>query len=115
MSREVSETIGQATTTRRGLAIDPTVANAPSEQAPGSRVAQAGAPRPSRPDLALTLLSSRAAEGVPTGGMPQPRPADDAAAGPLDANAWRKLPKGIALGVLLAIPFWVALAVWLLR
>jgi hypothetical protein len=42
----------------------------------------------------------------------------DAAGEHRGADGWRKAPKGIALGLLLAIPFWVALAivvVWFLR
>ena len=32
---------------------------------------------------------------------------------PADDGAWRRLPKGIALSMLLAVPFWLALIFWL--
>jgi len=38
--------------------------------------------------------------------------------GTLEADAWMRLPRGIALGTLLAVPFWVCfamLAAWMLR
>jgi hypothetical protein len=29
-------------------------------------------------------------------------------------DSWQTMPRGIAIGMLLAVPFWLALAVWLL-
>lgn len=71
-------------------------------------------PRAPRADIALKLMPSRVARGTLLSGMPASDP-DNAAVPPDDG---RTLPKAIAIGLLLAIPFWAglaALAVWLSR
>ena len=46
--------------------------------------------------------------------VPTRSPRDDSADAHPDADAWLKLPRGIAFGLLLAAPCWVLLAAWLL-
>jgi len=77
-----------------------------------------GAARPPRlipSAISLKVVSSRAAGGT-LPGMRERHPENATAGERPDASAWLKLPKGIALGVLLAIPFWLilaGLAVWI--
>ena len=97
--------------TRRVQPIETMVAGPASGQASGGRPA-----RPAPPNLAVLKVVSSRAEATLPGGMQSARTKDDAAKEELDD--WLKLRKGVAFGVLLAVPFWIALAilaVWLLR
>jgi hypothetical protein len=88
--------------TRRVLSIEPAPAGQVSGQATGERAA-----RPVLPNYAaLKLVSSRTGTAAPPDGA--------AASERADADAWLKLPKGIAIGLLLALAFWAVLAVCLL-
>jgi hypothetical protein len=98
--------------TRRILVFEPATASPDPGQAPDKR--RAG-PAPPRPPGGFS-------PGVfPLGGLPRivrlpaaGTPAHDAAPDRPDPDAWLKLPRGIAVGLLLAAPFWALLMVWLL-
>lgn len=94
---------------RRVTSIGPLVASAPSGQAEGDRAAL----RPEQPPrrgagfgVSLKVVSSAEPPALDV--------EHEAAGERRDGDHWLKLPRGIVLGVLLAIPFWGALAVWLL-
>ena len=88
-------------TTPRISSVEPAPANAPQGQA------QARRPVP------LGMVSSRAVRPMTLVGMHDRGPGN---AAPVEepADAAPRVAKGIAFGLLLAIPFWVALAAWLL-
>jgi hypothetical protein len=102
---------GQTIMARRVPADERIVAAAPGEAAGDGRAEAAPPPRISRADI-LTIAASRPAKAARA-----PRSEDDAAGEPLDDATWLRVPRGIAVGLLLATLFWAALAglgVWLL-
>lgn len=93
--------------------------DAPIKRAAGSRSAFRDDPRRrvAGPGMALRLVTSGMLDVKTAGRQPEPS-ADDAADEAREADAWLKVPKGIALGALLGLGFWIVLAavlVWLLR
>ena len=90
-------------TISRMTSVEPMVAGAPSGRREGGPATPLDEPVPLRRRgfcASLKLVASR--------------PARPAAGEGEEAEDWAKLPRGIVIGILLAIPFWVALAVWLL-
>ena len=105
MNQKRVETLGEVNL-KRTLRMEPSIAKAPAGRSSGGRPSSTETPRQFHV--------------VGTGLPREAAPADaerEAARQAAEERAWLTLPKGIILGLLLAIPFWLAvagLAYWLL-
>ena len=90
--------------------------DAPSRTPQSHRMADAAPASQGRPPRAMLRLVAASADAAVRIGKSR-RPDGDATADDADDETWRRVPRGIGLALLLAIPFWVAIALalaWLL-